>query len=221
MNPAFGKEYMRNKRKEQSQNLDKYTHPEKKKKHLEDLMQTFYFDNVLEVYGGDGNLTEFYKEYCKNVVSLTKYESTYKGVRLMGNSEHDIHIVRGIRSRGNKNTQFNLIDIDGFGYPCSHLRLVFQMMRDTSLLILTIPGKNKIVPTMIRFWNVHFNTLTSPTTDDITKKLEQLAAEDNYGVEYINEVSLTTKGTKRIAYKCHKLNTCKITGQATKRKVVI
>ncbi len=85
----------------QSQNADIYHHPIEKKKQLQNLTEYINGD-ILEVFGGQGNLTEYYKK-CGNVTAMTKEK--------FGDSFDVIYSMRA-----NKKT-YNVIDIDSYGYP--------------------------------------------------------------------------------------------------------
>ena len=106
-------------RKSQAQNKDTHHHPEEKIKQLETLPVS---GEILEVFGGKGNLTKWY-EAKGNVTSMTK-ETT-------GDSFHAIYQLRAERKK------YDVIDVDGYGYPDKFFPVVFEMMKPKCLLIFT------------------------------------------------------------------------------------
>ena len=93
----------------QAQNADSHHHPTEKMQQLDELKDHIYGD-ILEVFGGQGNLTAYYEKLGK-VTSLTK-ETT-------GDSFNYIYKLRS------ENKMYDVIDIDSYGYPSKFFPLVF------------------------------------------------------------------------------------------------
>ena len=152
-------------RKGQKENLDKYHHPDQKINQLENFKDDIS-GNILEVFGGQGNLTKWYEKQGK-VTSMTK-ETT-------GNSFDYIYKLRGERKK------YNVIDIDSYGYPDKFFPVVFEMMRDKGILIFTFPivGINCLngitEQHFINFWRS-----PRPTIGDVTGILTDFALRSWY-----------------------------------------
>ena len=152
-------------RKGQKENLDKYHHPDQKINQLENFKDDIS-GNILEVFGGQGNLTKWYEKQGK-VTSMTK-ETT-------GNSFDYIYKLRGERKK------YNVIDIDSYGYPDKFFPVVFEMMRDKCILIFTFPivGINCLngitEQHFINFWRS-----PRPTIGDVTGILTDFALRSWY-----------------------------------------
>ena len=151
-------------RKGQKENLDKYHHPDEKINQLEEFKHGIY-GNILEVFGGKGNLTKWYEQYG-NVDSIKKEEH---------NSFDYIYTLRGLKKK------YDLIDIDSYGYPDKFFPIVFEMMRDRCLLVFTFPivGVNCLngitEQHFINFWRSH-----RPTIGDVTGVLTDFALRNWY-----------------------------------------
>ena len=119
-------------REGQKENLDMYHHPEEKAKHLFRLSKIeckIFPPNgkrVLEVFGGQGNLSKWYIENNPHtLISLTK-ETT-------GNSFDYIYKLRADKKK------FDWIDIDSYGYPDKFFPVVFELMSSDCVLVFTFP----------------------------------------------------------------------------------
>lgn len=110
-------------RLKQKSNHSDYHHPKEKIIQLESLSDYIYGD-ILEVFAGRGNLTEYY-QVKGNVTPMTKEE--------FGDSFDAIYKLRGEKRK------FDVIDIDSYGYPDLFFPVVFEMMKDKCLLIFTFP----------------------------------------------------------------------------------
>lgn len=104
-------------------NHDTYHHPKEKLKQLNEL-KPYIHGNILEVFAGQGNLTEFYKEHGK-VTPMTQEET--------GSSFDAIYKLRSEKKK------FDVIDIDSYGYPDKFFPIVFELMHESCLLIFTFP----------------------------------------------------------------------------------
>jgi hypothetical protein len=169
----------------QSQNVDKYHHPEEKKLQLEKYSHLIT-GNILEVFAGKGNLTEYYSQHG-NVTALTKEE--------FGDSFDAIYKLRG------NNKKYNVIDIDSYGYPDRSFPVVFELMKDECLLIFTFPvvGINCLNGIMEQ----HFITLwrsARPTIGDVTGILTDMALREWFLLQLINVQKI--KRIWRFVYIC-------------------
>jgi|TARA_R100001530_G_C4255061_1_gene138918 hypothetical protein len=169
----------------QSQNVDKYHHPEEKKLQLEKYSHLIT-GNILEVFAGKGNLTEYYSQHG-NVTALTKEE--------FGDSFDAIYKLRG------NNKKYNVIDIDSYGYPDRSFPVVFELMKDECLLIFTFPvvGINCLNGIMeqhfITFWRS-----ARPTIGDVTGILTDMALREWFLLQLINVQKI--KRIWRFVYIC-------------------
>ena len=150
-------------RQGQKENANKYHHPEEKIKQLQKFSHLLSGE-ILEVFAGQGNLTEFYEEFG-NVTPLTKEE--------YGNSFDSVYKLRANKKK------YDVIDIDSYGYPDKFFPLAFELMRDKSLLIFTFPVVgvnclNGIVEQhFINFWRSD-----RPTIGDVTGVLTDMALRE-------------------------------------------
>ena len=140
----------------QATNKDSHHHQKEKIEHLNIVKEHIYGD-ILEVFGGQGNLTSYYRT-LGNVTSMTK--------QTHGDSFHSIYKLRAERK------SYDVIDIDGYGYPSKFFPVVFEMIKDEGLLIFTFPVigvqcVNGIVEqNFVNFWGT-----TRPTIGDIVGKI--------------------------------------------------
>ena len=147
----------------QAENAHTHHHPTEKIYQLQELEQHIYGD-ILEVFGGQGNLTRHY-EKLGDVTSLTK-ETT-------GDSFEYIYKLRA------ENRLYDVIDIDSYGYPSKFFPLIFEMIKDEGLLIFTFPVigvqcVNGIVEQhFINFWGS-----ARPTIGDVTGVITDHALRD-------------------------------------------
>ena len=111
-------------RKGQALNAVDYHHPVEKRKQLaKPEIRQYLKGEILEVFGGQGNLTKWYKNFG-NVTAM---------VPEVVDSFNEIYVLRG------KKKKFDVIDIDGYGYPNRFFPVVFEMMRPECLLVFTFP----------------------------------------------------------------------------------
>jgi hypothetical protein len=80
---------------------------------------------LLEVFAGKGNLTEFYKFKGAKVTALSKGTT--------GDGFDYIHQLRADKKK------FAWIDIDSYGYPDKFFPVVFELMKETCVLVFTFP----------------------------------------------------------------------------------
>lgn len=140
-------------RLKQALNDDDYHHPIEK---VEQLKKFEIYGNILEVFAGQGNLTEYYKQFGK-VTAMTKEE--------FGNSFNAIYKLRG------ENKKYDIIDIDSYGYPDKFFPVVFEMMKDKCLLIFTFPivGVNCLNGITEQHFYTFYHTI--PTIGDVVGKI--------------------------------------------------
>ena len=137
----------------QSQNYESHHHPSEKISQLNDYKDHIYGD-ILEVFGGKGNLTQYYQKLGV-VTSLTK-ENT-------GDSFQYIHKLRA------NNKMYDVIDIDGYGYPSKFFPLVFEMIKDNGLLVFTFPVVGvQCVNGIMEQHFINFWRSSRPTIGDVT-----------------------------------------------------
>lgn len=109
----------------QASNKDSHHHPAQKIEQLEWLHGRHPVQgDILEVFAGKGNLTNWYN--TKGNVTAMSQDTT-------GDSFHAIYKLRGERKK------YDVIDIDGYGYPDKFFPVVFEMMKPKCLLIFTFP----------------------------------------------------------------------------------
>jgi hypothetical protein len=168
------------KREKQKDNIDKYHHPEEKMKQLDNYHKYILGKDILEVFGGQGNLTKYYESALDtkgSVTSLTK-ETT-------GDSFDYIYKLRGERKK------YGVIDIDSYGYPDKFFPVVFEMMKDECLLVFTFPvvGVNCLngitEQHFINFWRSN-----RPTIGDVTGVLTDFALRNWYLISLLDVVKI-------------------------------
>jgi len=142
------------KRTKQKNNDDAFHHPAEKIDQLNQFESYLKDNEILEVFGGQGNLTDYYKKHG-NVTAMTKDK--------FGSSFDYIYQMRADRRK------WDVIDIDSYGYPDHFFPIVFELMHDKALLIFTFPivGVNCVngitEQHFINFWRSD-----RPTIGDIT-----------------------------------------------------
>ena len=147
----------------QSNNADSHHHPVEKMMQLDELKNHIYGD-ILEVFGGQGNLTEYYSKLGQ-VTSLTK-ETT-------GDSFDYIYKLRA------ENKLYDVIDIDSYGYPSKFFPVVFEMIKDEGLLIFTFPVLGvQCVNGMVEQHFINFWGSARPTIGDVTGKVTDFALRE-------------------------------------------
>lgn len=149
------------------QNVDDYHHPDEKIEQLERLGDLVDYGNcsVLEVFAGQGNLTEWYREHCKSVLPMSR-ENT-------GDSFHEIYRIRADRKK------FDIIDIDSYGYPSKFFPVVFEMMKNRAMLIITFPVVGCACLNGITEQHfINFYRSSRPTIGDVTGILTDMALRE-------------------------------------------
>lgn len=149
-------------RKMQNLNVDEYHHPKEKIKQLKKFESYLNQSDILEVFGGKGNLTKFYQQYGK-VTAMTKENNSFDWI---------------YRLRGEKK-KYDVIDIDSYGYPDKFFPVAFEMMKDKCLLVFTFPIVG--VNCLNGITEQHFLTFwksARPSIGDITGILTDMALRE-------------------------------------------
>tara|TARA_Y100000310_G_scaffold274715_1_gene290897 strand:- start:2193 stop:2789 length:597 start_codon:yes stop_codon:yes gene_type:complete len=147
----------------QDQNADQYHHPSEKIMQLNEF-KNFLTGDILEVFAGKGNLTEYYEQFG-TVTPMTK--------AVFGDSFNAIYKLRADKKK------FNVIDIDSYGYPDKFFPVAFELMKDECLLVFTFPvvGVNCLngitEQHFINFWRS-----ARPTIGDVTGILTDMALRE-------------------------------------------
>jgi hypothetical protein len=151
--------------KAQISNKASHHHPIQKLKQLRDLKQYIKGD-ILEIFAGKGNLTKFYKKHG-HVTTLTR--------ELTGDSFHSIYDVRRQRKK------FDVIDIDGYGYPDKFFPVVFEMMKPQCLLVFTFPMVGvQCVNGIVEMHYVIFWKSNRPSIGDVVGGITDAALREWY-----------------------------------------
>lgn len=124
-------EKLREKRRKQKLNLDEYHHPKEKLDQINRLLQNKKFSKnykILELFCGHGNLTNEYKKY--GIVS------SYDKINGNGDSYILFHELIG------RKNDYNLIDLDPYGYPCRFFPDIFLLI-SSGILLVTVCKSSK------------------------------------------------------------------------------
>lgn len=158
------KESHRATRQLQAGNHTSLHHPDEKIKQLMKYQDLFAGGKVLEVFGGQGNLTDYYKDICK-VTALDKQTT--------GDSFHYIYNLRASRKK------YKLIDIDSYGYPDKMFPLVFQMLEDDAYIVFTFPivGVNAVNGIVEQHFINYWRSMR-PTVGDVVGVLTDQALQE-------------------------------------------
>ena len=172
-------------RKQQSENADEYHHPDEKIQQLQKYTKLIKGE-ILEVFAGRGNLTQFYEQEG-NVTAMSKEEH--------GDSFDAIYKLRSYKKK------FDVIDIDSYGYPDKFFPVIFQLMRDECFLVFTFPivGVNCLngitEQHFINFWRS-----ARPTIGDVTGILTDMALREWFLIQLVNVQKI--KRIWRFAFVC-------------------
>ena len=176
-------------REAQNNNEDKYHHPKEKILQLERFNNYLNNADILEVFGGQGNLTKYYKKFGE-VTAMTKKE--------FGSSFDAIYQMRADRR------SWDVIDVDSYGYPDLFFPIVFDLMKEEALLIFTFPivgvnCLNGIVEQhFINFWRSD-----RPTIGDIAGVLTDMALRTWYLISLLDVTKIDR--IWRMVYKCKRV----------------
>tara|TARA_Y100000401_G_C8309373_1_gene218847 strand:- start:610 stop:1242 length:633 start_codon:yes stop_codon:yes gene_type:complete len=172
----------------QKKNCNSVHHPKEKILQLENYKKYFKDAKILEVFGGEGNLTKYYNQFG-NVTALTKEK--------FGSSFDYIYKLRADKKK------YNIIDIDSYGYPDLFFPVVFEMIKDNGLLIFTFPvvGVNCLngiqEQHFITFWKNN-----RPSIGNVTGVLTDMALRYWIVLELKDVVKINR--IYRFIYKCKK-----------------
>ena len=182
-------------RHKQGKNCDSVHHPKEKILQLNNFKDYFINKEILEVFGGQGNLTDYYNNYG-NTTALTKEK--------FGSSFDYIYQLRADKKK------YNVIDIDSYGYPDLFFPVVFEMMKHNALLIFTFPivGVNCLngiqEQHFITFWKS-----ARPTIGDVTGILTDMALRNWFLIELKDVVKIDR--IYRFVFKCKRVKATKMT----------
>ena len=161
--PMTCAEKHRKTRKQQAENSDRHHHPEEKIKQLETLRDHIKGD-ILEVFAGKGNLSKWYEQHG-SVTSMSKEQT--------GNSFDYIYELRSQKKK------YDVIDIDGYGYPDKFFPVVFEMMKPKCLLIFTFPMVG--VQCVNGIYEMHYAVFwksTRPSIGDVVGGITDMALRE-------------------------------------------
>lgn len=193
---GHSKETHKETRRKQAANDDIYHHPKEKIAQLKRLIEEGILERlsisleVLEVFAGHGNLTKFYKEMGAEVTPLTQAET--------GNSFDYVFKLRF------ENRQFDVIDIDSYGYPTRFFPLIFELMKDECLLLFTFPivGVNCLNGIIEQHFYTWFRGI--PTIGDIVARVTDDALREWRLASLVDVVKI--KRIYRLAFMCKRVN---------------
>lgn len=184
---GHNKESHRKTRLKQSLNDEDYHHPKEKIEQLNRYIQAE--SDVLEVFAGKGNLTEYYNGMHCNVTSLTKEQ--------FGSSFDAIYQLRSDKRK------YDVIDIDSYGYPDKFFPVVFEMMNDDCLLIFTFPIVG--VNCLNGISEQHFYTFYRgiPTIGDVVGAITDWGLREWFLCSCVDVVKI--KRIYRFVFSCHRV----------------
>lgn len=181
-------------REGQKSNLNTYHHPEEKISQLERLSEHIH-GNILEIFGGMGNLTKWYEGHGL-VTPMTK-ETT-------GDSFQYIYALRAERKK------YDWIDIDSYGYPDKFFPVIFEMMKEKCGLVFTFPqvGTNCLNGiTQQHFSTFYYNP--TPTIGDVVGRITDWALREWYLASLLDVVKI--KRIYRYAFICQRIKATEMT----------
>jgi len=146
------------KRKEQKENLDKYHHPKEKIEQLNRLLGDKSFNKnykILELFCGHGNLTTEY----------TKYGIVSSFDKICGDGD-SYSLFHGLI---NKKLEYDLIDLDPYGYPCRFFPDIFLLIHN-GILIVTFCKNSKPNAWTQQLLKSYFGS-KKPSKDQIIKTI--------------------------------------------------
>ena len=185
--PMTSSEKHKKLRKSQSENTDEHHHPVEKIKQLESLGNAVHGD-ILEVFAGKGNLTKWYSTKG-NVTAMSK-ENT-------GNSFDYIYKLRAEKRK------FDVIDIDGYGYPDKFFPVVFEMMKPKCLLVFTFPMVG--VQCVNGIYEMHYAVFwksTRPSIGDVVGGITDLSLREWIVPSLVDVMKI--KPILRFAFMCER-----------------
>lgn len=193
MGTGHSKESHREIRKQQKMNVKDYHHPDEKIAQLNKFYSYIkgkHGDNeILEVFAGKGNLTEYYKNISINVTAMNK--------EALGSSFDAIYKLRAEKKK------YDVIDIDSYGYPDRFFPVVFEMMRDNCLLVFTFPIVG--VNCLNGIAEQHFYTFyfQKPTIGTVVGRITDWALREWFLVSLLDVVKI--KRIYRFVFDCRRV----------------
>ena len=193
MGVGHSKESHKETRRKQKMNAEDYHHKDEKINQLNKFCSYIkgkYGDNeILEVFAGQGNLTEYYKNISINVTAMTK--------ETFGDSFHAIYKLRADRKK------YDVIDIDSYGYPDKFFPVIFEMMKERCLLVFTFPivGVNCLNGiTEQHFYTFYFQ---KPTIGTVVGRITDWALREWFLVSLLDVVKI--KRIYRFVFDCRRV----------------
>ncbi len=189
-------------RAKQKQNADEVHHPDEKIDQIKRVLTDFKWDikkmpKILEMFAGQGNLTDVYQKYGDVIPYDKKYLHT-------GDSFLEYHRLIADRKK------FNVIDLDPYGFPNRFFPDIFLLI-DKGVLFLTMPKPyvnilNGITQThLISYYDTH-----NPTKEQIIQRIALFGLCHWRKVELIDEVDC--KSVWRLAFAIEKVKATEYTG---------
>jgi len=171
---------------------DAHHHPREKMEQLLKHIPSLPYKNVLELFAGKGNLTEFYYYNCRNNHSLTRLSD----IEDMINLKVGMHVIQDteieIFNLIAKKKKFNLIDVDGYGNSGELIKNIFHLtdskIGSESYILWTFPSNNcgykKSSVQKLRDLNLW--GAENPKVDDFVKTISHYASQHYYKTELIS-----------------------------------
>lgn len=151
--------------------------------------------SILETHAGWGNLSKLYRQFGSVVAHEVNKEKA-KYLESLG----DLQVIKGDSEKEvfkhiANNLSFDVIDIDGYGFPSRFFPHVFKLFKKEGVLFLTFPkmGVAQINKLMIRhyevFWGINLSD-KAVYTDKVVKKLKDYAFMEKKDIEVMDVLDL-------------------------------
>jgi len=152
--------------KRQKANHYKNHHPKEKSAQLIRIKHLIQDKNVLEIFGGEKNITPLYYHLANNITTLTIDDT--------GDSFEYVKNLANKTGRGSK--KYDVIDIDGYGFSEEMFPHVFKLIVKYGTLIYTAPRQCSQIPETSRnMYERMFDTRKYPRMDEIMDGLNKYA----------------------------------------------
>ena len=98
------------------------------------------FDNIVEFFSGEGNITQFWSKICKNVISIDQDESKLEKINIInvekihGNNLNYLHLSESIE----------IIDCDSYGECIDFIEKILKISKTDKKLIFFTDGFCKV-----------------------------------------------------------------------------
>ena len=195
-------EFLAKKRKIQKEYTNEYHHPIEKIEQINKILQNKIFDKkfkILELFCGNGNLTREYKKYGI-VESYDKICGDEDSYRLF----HKLIYNK---------CQYDLIDLDPYGFPVRFFPDIYLLIKD-GFLIVTISKLKKANLWTLKLMESYFG-VRKPNIDKIIKTICNEGMKHWRFVNLINFIDLGK--VYRILFSVNRVHACKFCG-TTNRK---